>query len=516
MSIFTHIVITLLIIITIGIIIGIIIIINKNKESESYKHIRNIYNHKLSKKFDKQNLINPHTDTYNKILEWFEKFAVNHNINYSIAYGTLLGQLRDKNYIPYDEDTDIFISKSDVYRLFELYKLKEKLNIQDIYINSELKENNEKILPTKVSLLLTSEHENKVNDKDRKRWDCNGNGDSEPNYIRDICAFNGPVARIIFNHKQCDIFVWSDKKPSDMEYAENCKNDPNKLNNYCEFIATQYGSELPKTKPCKLNKIWVRKFADKQLIKDNMIRWYGINYMKPNQLYLDNKLVNITEPNDLINESFKGGFDYVWNDKKIYQMSNKLLKTIIKVYNKYDIPVVAYGGTLLGIIRHNGKFIPWDDDIDITVSEKLFIKNFENIKKDLSKKGISTYTEEGRQGKHYYENNKKIKPYDWSYPYIDLFLQSDNGNIIGEPQYDGKFPLFTKNNTKYSKLNGFDILIPNDSNDILNKLYGDDWTIMCHGLDYNHEEEKHVDETKRNLKKKCKDVSTFELFKKYV
>ena len=277
--------------------------VDTSKESDSYFHkyqkykkkylklkYSNIYNHPDSTEFNKDVIKNKKANIFNKMLNWFENFSTKYQINYSIAYGTLLGQIRTQDYIPYDMDVDIFIGKDDVYRLFELYNKSKENGIDHIMVNSKLKENNKIVSQDKITVLLTSEHENMIEDKYRQRWNCKGN-----QLEMDRCSFNGPVARVIHNNEHCDIFVWSDKKPEKEGYAEDCKEGTNKKYNnyYCSYIASQYGSNLPETKKCKLNNIITRRFVDEELIKDFMIKEYGENYLEPNHKFLNNRLVKL-------------------------------------------------------------------------------------------------------------------------------------------------------------------------------------------------------------------------------
>lgn len=55
-----------------------------------------------------------------------------------------------------------------------------------------------------------------------------------------------------------------------------------------------------------------------------------------------------------------------------------------KILNKHDIKPIAHSGTLLGIIRHDEDFIPWDDDLDIMVSYKDLDDHYDEIEKKIN------------------------------------------------------------------------------------------------------------------------------------
>ena len=219
-----------------------------------------------------------------------------------------------------------------------------------------------------------------------------------------------------------------------------------------------------------------------------------------------NKLYNNNANNIQISPKLKGGFNNAWQDKKNFKEINYIISKVNKIYKKYDIPLIGFYGTLLGIIRHNGEFIPWDDDSDFLVSYDKFHQNFDNIKKDLQNCGIDTIYNKFGFWKHSLIKNPRIKSYDWSYPFVDIFLQRKNGNIDGDSNLDGKIDYLDTHNTHITKLYNHKIRIPNNYNHVLNESYGDDWKTTCIGLNYIHEIEENADDHLQNKKEKCSNI----------
>lgn len=63
-----------------------------------------------------------------EILDDIVSFCEEHGLRYCLAYGTLLGALRHRGYIPWDDDIDIHMPRPDYERFIALYNRRDGIN----------------------------------------------------------------------------------------------------------------------------------------------------------------------------------------------------------------------------------------------------------------------------------------------------------------------------------------------------------------------------------------------------
>lgn len=66
-----------------------------------------------------------------EMLQEIDMFCKRNNIHYSLAFGTLLGAIRHKGFIPWDDDVDIMMPIADMKRFKELF-VSDKLKYCDV------------------------------------------------------------------------------------------------------------------------------------------------------------------------------------------------------------------------------------------------------------------------------------------------------------------------------------------------------------------------------------------------
>lgn len=83
----------------------------------------------------------------------------------------------------------------------------------------------------------------------------------------------------------------------------------------------------------------------------------------------------MTLPKNFFEEEIRSGYRVTSLTKKIWATELSLLEKFDQVCQTYNLRYYIDYGTLLGAVRHKG-FIPWDDDIDVT----MFRNDYEQLK----------------------------------------------------------------------------------------------------------------------------------------
>lgn len=106
---------------------------------------------------------------------------------------------------------------------------------------------------------------------------------------------------------------------------------------------------------------------------------------------------------------------------RLQKIEYEILKVVADICEKNGITYCLQGGTLLGAIRHNG-FIPWDDDIDITMPRKDFEKFIKICANELP---AEYYLQSYKTDKNSYKPYAKVKKNG------TLFMETTDDNIPG-------------------------------------------------------------------------------------
>jgi hypothetical protein len=128
------------------------------------------------------------------------------------------------------------------------------------------------------------------------------------------------------------------------------------------------------------------------------------------------KIDSIKNSNANVVKVTNSSYKYIIGEKEENTFKNLL--NLLNLWNefskKHNISYWACGGTLLGAIRHQG-FIPWDNDIDVSI----MLSDFNKVKTCLDKHETLSYIE-CKFGLKIYIENKDVFPY--AFPFIDVFL----------------------------------------------------------------------------------------------
>lgn len=72
-----------------------------------------------------------------QMMEAFDSLCREHGLKYSIAYGTLLGAVRHKGFIPWDDDVDFCMPRDDYEKLMTFKELNDEFELVNLYRHGE-------------------------------------------------------------------------------------------------------------------------------------------------------------------------------------------------------------------------------------------------------------------------------------------------------------------------------------------------------------------------------------------
>ncbi|MCR6575787.1 LicD family protein [Campylobacter insulaenigrae] len=67
------------------------------------------------------------------LLDYFDEFCKKHNIIYSLGGGTLIGAVRHKGFIPWDDDIDIYMYYDEYDKLVKYWKDTDNITFSNLY-----------------------------------------------------------------------------------------------------------------------------------------------------------------------------------------------------------------------------------------------------------------------------------------------------------------------------------------------------------------------------------------------
>ena len=167
---------------------------------------------------------------------------------------------------------------------------------------------------------------------------------------------------------------------------------------------------------------------------------------------------------------------------KNLEIAEKMLHDVTTIFEKHGIRYWLDFGTLLGIVRE-GRILPWDDDMDISIFEEDRQKVYDIVLPEIKKLNYRTYSRYHNINDDILKNGDfrafRVRNYRWKffrgYVKIDIFVMYKNKEHYYWYEYGNKHRL------PCSILNEFDKIefkgkmynIPKDYDKYLSYHYGD-------------------------------------------
>ena len=350
--------------------------------------------------YDKKTLDKLHSVEI-EMLNEFVRICEKNNLEYFLVGGTLLGAVRHAGFIPWDDDIDVGMPRSDYDKFIKIAKDELK---KDFYLKS-METIDDYYLPfakimKKNTLFIEYAKNNYYEDNEtkgifidifpfenvRKNGLCYKLRYFMGYAIVDTLFFKKGITKLKDNkHKiltvLLSIFTKKRLKKIFRHIVANGKNNKSK---YVSVIGSGYGfrKELME----RSNVFPTKKiiFCEKEY-----------NGMNNNDAYLSSlygDYMKLPPKDKRINHmpmklSFDAKKDSVYAKEDLLKLQNvltEMLDDFVKFCEKNKLEYFLVGGTCLGAVRHKG-FIPWDDDIDVAMPRDDYEK-FLTLARDGLKK----------------------------------------------------------------------------------------------------------------------------------
>lgn len=202
-------------------------------------------------------------------------------------------------------------------------------------------------------------------------------------------------------------------------------------------------------------------------------------------------------------------------DAKTAGLLYDLMMKVDALLNEYNLTYWATNGTMLGALRHKG-LVPWDDDLDICMYMHDMPKLL-SLRDVFKAHGIAITGHRHGWYKAYFIDGKKVEIVDmykkkynyqnyfeWTFPSLDIFpVHLDAQNRIHYANQKARDIWPNEYFLPHELIPPFILLpfgpmnipVPRNMEDILTRMYGDDWNTVAY-CSYNHQHEDVVQKIK--------------------
>lgn len=176
-------------------------------------------------------------------------------------------------------------------------------------------------------------------------------------------------------------------------------------------------------------------------------------------------------------------FPYVWGDATKYLNTTRLLNKVTTFLKTHDQEYVLIGGALLGLVRHNGSFVPWDDDVDLYVrhSTLSLLPSLIERTSDLC------YGHFWSEQIKIYECDSQKNDEGHGYPAIDIQNMRNNTYKELDIQSRGAYNDDVLWPSQWATLEGISIRIPFRTEEHMVRYFGREYNMICQPTIWNHQ-----------------------------